>query len=220
MIAALAFAAAPVAPAAAFDEFHSESAVVAFTGTQSGSSSFTAGSNGTITCSSGMFRGMIISTSSLALATSDEPASAPGIEYSGCKFLGIPGVIVEPHSCQYTFHGAAVNTKNGTVDIGPATGTCATAGITFSAGLCTITIKPQTGINGIEYRDNHTGEVSKRDITIIPSATNIHYTAGSGCLSPGAYTDGTYTNVDGTTVTAATATPITEKSTMVGFWVE
>jgi hypothetical protein len=219
MIAALALTAVAAASASAA-EFKSESSSAAITGTQTGSSSFTAGSNGTITCTSGMFRGMITAASTPTQATSDESATAHGIEYGGCKFLGFIGVAVEPHGCQYTFHAATPNTTGGTADIGPNSGTCASTGITFTSAGCTISIFPQTGINNIEYRNTHTGEGSKRDIDIFPTSNNIHWTASSGCAAPGTGTNGTYTNAEGTTVTAATATPITESSTMVGTWVE
>jgi hypothetical protein len=219
MIAALALAAVSVASASAAVEFKAES-TGAFTGTASGSSSITTGPNGTITCTT-MLRGMITSTSSPTLSTSDEtaPGTGAGIEYIGCKFLGLSAAVAT-HGCQLTFHAATPNTTGGTEDIGPNSGTCASTGITFSAAGCTISTFPQTGINNIEYKNNFTGEGSKRDITILPSATNIHYTAGSGCIGPGAGTNGTYTNASGTTITGATATPITESSTMVGIWVE
>jgi hypothetical protein len=219
MFAALALAAVSVASASAAVEFKAES-TGAITGTQSGSSSFTAGENGTITCSGGMFRGMITSTSTPTQPTSNESAAAKGIEYTGCKFLGIINVAVNPNECQYTFHAATPGTTAGTADVGPNSGTCASTGITFAAAGCTISIFPQTGINNIKYTNNFTGEGSKRDITLTPSSTNIHYTAGSGCTHPGAGTNGTYTNASGTTITGATATPITESSTMVGIWVE
>jgi hypothetical protein len=220
MIAAFALTAVAAASAFAAPEFKSEIAEGAITGTQMGSSSFTAGSNGTITCTSGMFRGMITSKSTPTQATSDEasPATGKGIEYGGCKFLGFINVTVNPNGCQYTFHAATPNTTAGTADVTPNSGTCASTGITFTAAGCTIQIFPQTGINNIEYRNIGAG--TAREINLIPSSTNIKYTAGSGCLAPGSGTAGTYSNPEGTTITGATATPITEKSTMKGIWVE
>jgi hypothetical protein len=79
MIAAVAFAAAAAAFAA--PEFKAEG-TGALTGTQSGSSSFTAGEDGTITCSGGMFRGMIENVVTATQATSTKNANANGIEYT------------------------------------------------------------------------------------------------------------------------------------------
>jgi hypothetical protein len=205
LVAVLALTAIAASSASAFTTFEApEAGTEAFKGTQSGTATFNT-VNGSITCTGGTFRGMTTTGAHPEIATSDSNATSgaevgtKGIEYSGCKFLGIIGVTVHNNSCQYNFHAAT-----GVVDIVPSTGECATEGITFEAAGCKTHVRSQTGLSGVTYTNTGSGTTG-RTVTVTPNVSGITYQADTGCPTPTISHTGTYTGstvaVGGTTNT-------------------
>jgi hypothetical protein len=197
LVAVLALTAIAASSASAFTTFEApEAGTEAFKGIQSGTVTFHI-ENGSITCSGGTFRGMTTTGAHAEIATSDSNATSgaevgtKGIEYSGCKFLGIIGFAINNNGCQYNFHAVT-----GKVDIVPPSGTCASEGITFEAAGCKTHIKSQTGLTGVTYTNGGSG--TGRTMTVTPNISGIHYTADAGCPVSGTFTNGTYT---GSTIT-------------------
>jgi hypothetical protein len=146
--------------------FHAETAPATVKGEQEESSSFTTNA-GTITCTNGTFTGesSVVTTETLDI----------NFSYSGCTFLGVAGVAVEPRGCHYRFNA------NGPVGV---VGTsCDAEPIRFSALTCTVTIgaRENESLNAVSYTNLGTG--TTRTVTVTPAVTGITYTTSAGCVN-------------------------------------
>ena len=187
LVAVLALSAVAVSSASA-TEFEAETGTTSGKGKQTENGKFKT-KNGTIECTTGIFRGMpsagkftTISTAD-STATSGEEVGKKGIEYSGCKFLGFINVTVNTTGCQYTFHA------NGETDVGCEAG----KSINFEAGGCKTKVGTQAGLKSVSYA-NTTLE-GKEAVKVTPAVKLIKYTAeGGGCPTfEGEAADGEYT---------------------------
>jgi poly(3-hydroxybutyrate) depolymerase len=106
-----------------------------------------------------------------------------------CEAFGLESE-VEFNGCEYEFHaGTIVNpgTSAGSVDL-----VCAGENeveIVVAGGLCTVSVPPQTGINGITYHTVETNEIE--EITVEAHSSNIKYSESGACGS-GTDTNGVY----------------------------
>jgi sugar lactone lactonase YvrE len=109
--------------------------------------------------------------------------------YTGCKAFGAKATIV-PNSCQYVFHvDNAGPPYSGKLDV-----VCSKEGdsikITPEAGICSVTIPPQSALGTIAYGGVSSGSAPGVSATI--SITGLKYTEASvSCAAPGTHTDGT-----------------------------
>jgi hypothetical protein len=188
------------ASAAQAVEFHAESAPAIIEGVQeAGHPSEFETSAGTISCSGATFTG--------TSATTTTPTLNINFSYTGCTFLNVLNVPVEPRGCHYVFHAS------GTVDV--AGTNCAAEPIRFSALTCVVTVPPQENLEKVTFTNQGTG--SERDVTVTPEVTGIRYNTSAGCsngfhegLTNGVYRGGQ------TTVKAFSE----ETELQVGAWVE
>jgi hypothetical protein len=96
-----------------------------------------------------------------------------------CEAFGLESEI-EFNGCEYDFHaGTIVNpgTSEGTVDVVCPAGQ--QVEIVIAAGLCTVDVPAQTGVNGITYHTVETNEIE--EITVEAHANNITYRETGAC---------------------------------------
>jgi hypothetical protein len=157
-----------------------EEAPAIFGGERSGTNKafLDTGSNGTVTCSTRSFAG------SSAAVSFEIMTLTP--TYSGCKLAG-QTASVSTGGCSYEFH------RNGGFAI--VGGGCAASPISFTAGGCTVTIGPQSGLSGVTYTNEGAGKLSS--LITGGEAKGLTVTAaGFGCSVPGTSSIGVYKAVD------------------------
>jgi hypothetical protein len=167
------------ATASAFTNFTSESAPAKVTGTQTTAVKITTNA-GSISCNGGAFNGESSATSTTILQTS--------ISYSGCTFLGVFGIVINPNGCNFVYHAS------GTLDISCPVG----AAITFSAVGCTTTIFPQTGLGTVSYENQGTGPT--REVRVTQNISKVTTHTSTGCPGGGTVHSTTTTITGGTVV--------------------
>jgi hypothetical protein len=132
----------------------------------------------TVECKKATFTGTIT-------AATSTPSATP--TYEECETSLGTKAPIDTNGCSYQFHVTAGSgdTFTGTVDV-----VCPPEkDITVTAGLCTIHIKPQTGLNGITYTNITSAEANKDDVTIDVVSNNIHavITNVFGCPTEGPF---------------------------------
>jgi hypothetical protein len=132
-------------------------------------------SAGTMSCSLGSLSGFQSTTATIQLTVSPS--------FSGCTFLGIFGVAVNPNGCDFVLLSFGIMEIN-----------CFTATyMTFSAVGCVIKIGSQSGLSNVSY--SNIGSGTTTELTVGYQVTNIKYHTGEGC--PGGTVNGTTGGLSG-----------------------
>lgn len=177
LLAALALSAVAGAAGASASQFRAQQYPATITGTQGTAQKLNL--NGTtIKCSN---------TTATATAASASSTLELTPAYSGCTIGGLAATS-SSNGCQLTYAS--------TSESAPLTGTLgvkcgAGAAIEFKQGTCVFSIPAQSGVGGLEFTNAGTG--STRTVTTTYGVSGLSYTAGSGCGSPGSFSNGTLT---------------------------
>jgi hypothetical protein len=152
--------------------------------------------NGGVTCSEHQLSGTSASATIASITVTPF--------YSGsCTFLGQKAT-VNMGGCSYVLH------VNGEFDI--AGSTCASNPIVISAGSCTATIGPKSGLSGLTY--SNAGSAKLRSVTTGGEAKGItSTTTGVGCITQGTFNSSVYKGKD-------TFTATNSGGKQQGLWVE
>lgn len=200
-VMALALTAVAASAAQAAPLFHTETAPATITGSQIGEQIFTT-KEGTVTCKKATFTG----TSSVTTTAVQDLAP----KYEECTAFGFIGASVTAEGgCVYRFtlvEGSSPPTAK--VNVCPTGGQVKVVG-----GFCTMTIgnSGNTSLSHIVFSNE--GSKTTRDIKANVTVEGVTYTAGSGCVEPGTFSDGKLTG-------EATIKADNSSGTQQGLWVE
>jgi len=170
-----------------------ESGTIKGSGINTQSFKITSGSLVTLTCSG-------VTTSEASTGSEETPQAEP--HYTGCSAAGFPAE-VKPNGCKYKFHTTTETVAGmnytGTTDVVCGAGAGPFVYKIFESNgttlRCEVEVKPQTGINNIEYV-NTTNTTEPTDVDIKASSNNVKTKVLFGsffaCGASGENSTGTY----------------------------
>lgn len=160
-VAAFAFSAVAVAGASAAEFTASETGNLV--GTQTSEQEFTTGGGGSVVCKKANTTGEITST--------EASSQKVTVKYSECRAFGFVSATIS--DAEYTLHA------DGTVDV------LNTITITVPLGFCSVTVKPQNGLESVSYTNETGGKIEQHS-----AVSGIKSSHSGGLCSSGE--NGTY----------------------------